>query len=181
MKKIIVSLFAILSIISCGTKQTDSANDSNGDSTIVVVPDTAIYGKCGDGTSMHSIQLITDEGETMNVIVDEDNGSTIYGGLLAGDRLTVTCSSVDNELLAMKVVNLTTLLGRWTSLDRNFEILEDGSVHSSVQAESKPYTAWQMVNAKLLLNADTFDIVSLGADSLSLENENGIFVYKRQR
>ena len=27
---------------------------------------------------------------------------------------------------------------------------------------------------------DTFDIITLGADSLELENNRGIFVYKRQ-
>ena len=72
------------------------------------------------------------------------------------------------------------LQGRWTSLDKNFTINEDGSIESNIQAESKPYTAWTICNARLILNTDTFDVLSLGADSLELESAKGIFVYKRQ-
>ncbi len=54
-------------------------------------------------------------------------------------------------------------------------------VKSNLAAESNPYTQWQMVNARIILNADTFDILTLGADSMELENSKGIFIYKRQR
>ena len=86
----------------------------------------------------------------------------------------------EQGLIATQVINLTTLLGKWTSLDKNFEILEGGIVQSSVQAESNPWTSWKLLNGRLVLNADTFKISCLGADSLYLENEKGIFVYKRQ-
>lgn len=76
-------------------------------------------------------------------------------------------------------INLTTLLGNWTSLDRNFEIKEDGTVTSSLQSEKNPWTAWKIWNGKLVLSKDTFDIESLGADSLSLENKSGLFVFTR--
>lgn len=35
------------------------------------------------------------------------------------------------------------------------------------------------INGKLILSSDTFDIYSLGADSLYLENTEGIYGYKR--
>lgn len=45
--------------------------------------------------------------------------------------------------------------------------------------EPKPYTEWKILNGELILSADTFDIYSLGADSLYLENSDGIYGYKR--
>ena len=99
---------------------------------------------------------------------------------MAGDRLAVVEGpEVDGEKLAKKVINITTLLGKWTSLDKNFEIQDDGTVRSTVQAEKNPWTSWKIVNGRLVLNRDTFDINNLGSDSLYLENKNGIFVYKR--
>ncbi len=80
-----------------------------------------------------------------------------------------------------KVINLTSLMGKWTSIDKNFDIKDDGVVESHISAESKPYTSWKILNGKLLLSTDTFEILNLGPDSLSLENNKGIFVYKRQK
>ena len=104
----------------------------------------------------------------------------MQGGLLVGDRLAVIgATDRDGERVATKVINLTTLQGKWTSLDKNFEILEGGLIKSNVTAESNPWTEWKILNGQLLLNRDTFDIDQLSADSLYLENHDGIFVYKR--
>ena len=78
------------------------------------------------------------------------------------------------------MVNLTTLLGKWTALDKNFELQEGGVAVSNV-TEPKPITEWKISNGRLVLSADTFDIYELGADSLFLENDNGIYTYKRIR
>lgn len=165
---------------SCGGKKTEPVA-SDADSIVATVKDNALYGTCGDATSMNSIQLIADDGTEHTLIVDVDSGSVILGGLMSGDRLTALCSKIDGDVRADRVVNITTLMGQWTSLDRNFELCEDGSVNSNVSAESRPYTAWSFVNTNLILNTDTFSILSLGADSLELENDKGIFVYKRKR
>ena len=90
-------------------------------------------------------------------------------------------TDIYGEKTAGIVVNLTTLEGKWTSLDRNFEIVDGGEVLSTVQSETNPYTSWKIHNGKLLMGRDSFDVVSLGADSLELENSKGIFVYKRQK
>ena len=144
--------------------------------------DSTIYGVCGDGTMMHSLQLITDGGDTITFALPDsaDGTQIVVGGLLAGDRLAVVeGKSIDGEKYARKVINLTTLQGKWTSIDKNFEILEGGEVKSGVEAEKNPWTTWKILNGKLLLNRDTFDIDNLGSDSLYLENKVGIFVYKR--
>ena len=145
-------------------------------------PDSTVYGVCGEGTSMHSLQLITDVGDTLEYAVydDGDQPSDVQGGLMAGDHVAVIGTVVDGERVAQKVINVTTLLGKWTSIDKNFEIEEGGVVKSNIKAETSPWTSWKIFNGKLVLNKDTFEVDHLGADSLYLENDKGIFSFKRQ-
>ena len=187
MKKIILVALPLLvaAFLIAGCKDKNKNNVGDGiDSTDVesMVSDSTVYGVCGENTAMHSLELITDAGDTLRFVLNEDeNGDVnVLGGLLAGDRLAVVEGpEVDGEKLAKKVINITTLLGKWTTLDKNFEIQDDGTVRSTVQAEKNPWTSWKIVNGRLVLNRDTFDINNLGSDSLYLENKNGIFVYKR--
>lgn len=155
--------------------------------------DSTVYGVCGEGTSMHSLELITDTGDTLTYTIldneaDYDGGETsegivshVEGGLMAGDKVAVTGQKIDGELVADRVINVTSLLGHWTSIDKNFEIEEGGTVRSNVKAETAPWTSWKILNGQLLLNRDTFDITSLGADSLYIENSKGIYTFKRQK
>ena len=187
MKKLIVVALPLLvaAFLIAGCKDKNKNNVGDGiDSTDVelMVSDSTVYGVCGENTAMHSLELITDAGDSWRFVLNEDeNGDiNVLGGLMAGDRLAVVEGpEVDGEKVAKKVINITTLLGKWTSLDKNFEIQDDGTVRSTVQAEKNPWTSWKIVNGRLVLNRDTFDINNLGSDSLYLENKNGIFVYKR--
>ena len=159
----------------------------------VEVADSTVYGVCGSGTSMHSLELVTDAGDTLTYIIldseaDMDGGETkgvvsnVEGGFMAGDKMAVTgMETVEGELVATRAINVTSLLGHWTSIDRNFVIEEGGTVHSEVKAETNPWTSWKILNGQLLLNRDTFDLTSLSADSLYLENPKGIHIYKRQK
>lgn len=185
MKKLF-SLFALivaLCFVITGCHETTKKAETN-DSIVAEpsTPDSTIYGVCGDGTAMHTLELITDAGDTLQYMFGEGDDSPVVGGLLAGDRLAVVEGpDVDGDKTADKIINLTTLIGKWTSLDKNFEIEEGGVVKSNVEAERKPWTSWKILNGQLLLNRDTFDIDNLGSDTLALENRNGIFVYKRVR
>ena len=176
-----VILLGMMSVVACKHKQSSSnleIKDSLNDSSVT---DTTLYGLCGEGSSMHNLELITDLGDTLKFMaMDEGSDSAvILGGLLAGDRLAVIGHEVNGERYAQRVINLTTLLGKWTSLDKNFEILEGGQIKNNVKAETNPWTSWKICNGKLLLNKDTFVIDNLGADSLYLENKDGIFAFKR--
>lgn len=154
--------------------ETEQTQKSDNDSTV--------YGVCGDGTAMHTLELITDAGDTLTYMIDdEEDQSPVVGGLFSGDRMAVIGHKEGSDLVATKIINLTTLTGKWTSLDKNFKILEGGQVKSYAKAENNPWTSWKILNGKLLLNKDTFDIDNLGADSLYLENKNGIFTFKRQK
>ncbi len=183
MNKIIYALSVmLLTGVFCGCKNDKAGNVVDAKDSIADggIKDTAIYGVVGEGTSMHMLEVITADGKTLTFENgDEDSLSDVQGGIFSGDRVTLVACGTENSKRVQKLVNLTSLLGKWVSLDRNFEIKEDGSIESSQKAESNPYTQWQMCNTRIILNKDTFDIVLLGPDSLYLENNEGIFAYKR--
>lgn len=177
-----------LMLLSClmacnGNKQKGSDTDVN--ATDTAAADSTLYGICGEGTAMHTLQLITLTGDTLNLSLlpddDADTPATVNGGLMCGDHLAVLATTTADGPVATKVINLTSLMGRWTSISRNFVIEEGGIVTSDVKAETHPYTSWKIFNGQLLLGRDTFNIVTLGPDSLAIENHNGIYLYKRQR
>ena len=175
-------MVALFAASSCKNKSNTPVISPN-DSTEVETDanDSTIYGVCGEGTSMHELQLVSDDGDTLQVFISDEDPNIVQGGLLAGDRIAlIGYKAQDGELMAQKVINLTSLLGKWTSLDKNFDIMEGGEVKNNVQAETNPWTSWKILNGKLLLNKDTFDIDKLGPDSLLLENQQGIYTFKRQ-
>ncbi len=178
-----------LVLLSClmacnGNKQKNTDNSAATDTATAA--DSTLYGICGEGTAMHTLQLITLTGDTLNLSLlpddddDADTRATVNGGLMCGDHLAVLATTTADGPIATKVINLTSLMGRWTSISRNFVIEEGGIVTSDVKAETRPYTSWKIFNGQLLLGRDTFNIVTLGPDSLAIENHNGIYLYKRQ-
>lgn len=145
--------------------------------------DKTLYGVCGDATTMNTLQLITDLGDTLDIslVGSDDNAVEVKGGLLAGDRMAVLKDETQEGNVAASVVNITSLLGRWSSIDKDFVIQEGGIVESNVKAEHDSWVSWKLHDGKLLLNKDTFDINTLGSDSLYLENDKGIYVYTRRK
>lgn len=178
------ALMGAASVLSGCNDKANKTNTNGADSTVVEngVPDSTVYGTCGEGTTMNSLELITDAGDTLQYLLADGGGEEqgVQGGLLAGDRMAVIEGQpLDGDKVADKVINLTTLLGKWVSLDKNFEIMEGGTVKSYLKAESKPWTTWKIVNGNLVFNRDTFMIDKLANDSLYIENKDGIFTYKR--
>ena len=179
-------LFLVLMLAACDAKKGKTQVEDTDE--VVEVNDTTVYGVCGEGTSMHSLEIITDVGDTLvytllsqDAETEVETPSDVQGGLMAGDKMAVTGHKTADELVADRVINVTSLLGHWTSIDKNFTIEEGGTVHSAVKAETNPWTSWKILNGSLLLNRDTFAIDGLSADSLYLENANGIFTFKRQK
>lgn len=178
-------LFLVLMLAACDAKKKQQIEDTD---EVAEVNDTTVYGVCGEGTSMHSLEIITDAGDTLvytllsqDAETEVETPSDVQGGLMAGDKMAVTGHKTADELVADRVINVTSLLGHWTSIDKNFTIEEGGTVHSAVKAETNHWTSWKILNGSLLLNRDTFAIEGLSADSLYLENQNGIFTFKRQK
>lgn len=178
---IVVAMLALFAANSCKNKRQASVISPTDSMQVEEVDDSTIYGVCGEGTSMHSLELLADSGDSLTVIIDDEDSDVVKGGLLSGDRIAlVAYEDANGEHVARNVINLTSLLGKWTSIDKNFEILEGGEVRNNVKAETNPWTSWKILNGRLLLNTDTFNISKLGPDSLFLENRVGIFVFKRQ-
>lgn len=178
---IAVALAMLMPLGSCGDKKAKPIISPKDSVAVENVVDSTLYGVCGEGTSMHVLQLLTDAGDSVNIFISDEEPGIVQGGLLAGDRLAVVATKgIDGEIQAQHVINLTSLIGKWTSLDKNFEIIEGGVVKNNVKAETNPWTSWKILNGKLLLNTDTFSINNLGPDSLYLENSVGIFTFKRQ-
>lgn len=181
MKKILILACAAFLVIACEKK-----NDAK---PIVEqieenVSDSTLYGVCGKGTMMHTLELITNMEDTLQILINDDESDQatfVEGGMMCGDRMAVTAYKTDEGWVASRIINMTSLLGKWGSIDKNFELTEDGEVKSSVKLESNTWTSWRILNGHLMLNRDTFDIVSLSGDSLEIENSLGIYAFKRLR
>ena len=174
----------ICGFVSCKDNKTKN-NDNATDSTIInkaTAVDSTVYGKVVDG-GQSVFLLQTDAGDTVEYVLENELGEPINveGGYNVGDRLAVISYKLNGENIVRKAINLLSLQGHWTSLDKNFTIEEGGVVHSSVEAEKNPWTSWKIINGKVMLNRQEFDVVTLGADSLALEDSTGIYVYKRQK
>ena len=183
MKKIFslaIIMIVVTIAVSCNGNKNKNENAGQNKPAMVDEADSTIYGRCGEGTSMNMLQLLTDKGDTLSfTLISADTTANVQGGLLAGDRLAVlACKDADGEMFANTVINLTTLLGKWSDINRTFDIQEGGTVECSNQ-EPKPYVDWRILNGKLILTSDTFSIYKLDPDSLMLENNQGIYAYKR--
>ena len=176
----IMSLFILAVAISCKDNKPKSVMSQSGEvEDSVSTNDSTIYGTMVDG-GMNSTILLTDNGDTVEYLVNPDDTlEVVKGGKINGDRFAIIGYKEYGDNFMRSAINLTSLLGNWSSLDRNFEIKEGGTVTSSLQSEKNPWTAWKIWNGKLILSKDTFDVENLGADTLSLENKAGIFVFTR--
>ena len=121
----IMSLFILAVVISCKDSkpksmmsETEEAEDS------VATNDSTIYGTMVDG-GMNSIVLLTDHGDTLEYLVNpNDTFEVVKGGKINGDRFAIIGYKEYGDNFMRSAINLTSLLGNWSSLDRNFEIKE---------------------------------------------------------
>ena len=144
--------------------------------------DQTIYGICGNGTAMNTLQLLTDSGDTLtlDLTAAQDKGQ-IFGGLQVGDRMAVLANSGKTE--ATLVINQNTLLGDWVMpnpIDGSSEVgirIKEGGIAESIDQSSIIYKTWKISNGKLEIlsqregggdmeEINLYEIVKLGADSL---------------
>lgn len=187
---------ALLMMGSCGNKSEKVPFD-NGDSSAVANADPTIYGVCGEATSMNTLQLITDMGDTLSIdmSIAQENGH-VYGGVQPGDRMAVLANKERTE--AEMVINQATLLGNWVMpnpLDGSDEVgisLKEGGIAESIDQGSIIYKTWRLSRGKLEVvqvreggseEEETYyyDIVKLGADSLVYKDGDELYEYSRQK
>jgi hypothetical protein len=187
-----IALLISLLFVSCGNKKVNSYSDNT--DTVAVdsqqIRDKTVYGICGESTAMNTLQLITDNGDTLMLsTIDANDDNMILGGLSCNDKLAVLLNA--DKTSATQVINLTTLLGYWVEPNpidgSNVQgvALKEGGIATSINMSTLIYKTWRMFNGKLLLTStsegssnteegiDTFKIKSLGADSLTIINSNG--------
>lgn len=106
MKKLVyvtIALVALFAANSCKNKNNVPVI-SAADSVEVedAMNDSTIYGVCGEGTSMHSLELISDDGDTLSVFIDDENPDVVQGGLLAGDRIALIGYKAEERFLRLQ-------------------------------------------------------------------------------
>ena len=172
-------------MMSCGGRgggqQTAVAEDDT--SAVNVIPtDKTLYGLCGDGTAMNTLQLLRDNGDTLVLsITNAMEAGQVFGGLQVGDRIAVFPNATNSE--AVIVINQNALLGDWVMpnpIDGSSEVgirIKEGGVAESIDQSNIIYKTWKIFNGKLEIlsqregggdmeEINLYDFVFLGPDSL---------------
>ena len=204
-KKVFIGMMiaGIMILSSCGGKQQQQFVEET-DSTEVenVIPrDKTIYGLCGEGSAMNTLELITDSGDTLTLsLTNAQEAGQVFGGLHVSDRMAVLANDAKTE--ASLVINMSTLLGDWVMenpIDGSSEVgirIKEGGIAESIDQSAIIYRTWKIVNGKLEITSvreggaeeeeiNLYDILILGADTLAyktigkMRDEEETFKYSR--
>lgn len=192
-------LFAIISVCimmsSCGNKQQPQQSTESDSTEFVDDKPISIYGTCGDGSAMNTLQLITDAGDTLNLAIRNSQDSVrVMGGYDAGDRMAVLMTK-DKKTIIL-AINETTLLGDWwqpNPIDGTSYMgikLKDGGSAESLEQNGIVYKSWKVIGGKLVLTCyreggveedetTEYTITKLDGDSLVFGVGDDIFEYGR--
>lgn len=194
----IVVAAAVLTMGSCGNKGQQINYDyaDSAEVETIINRDTTVYGICGDGSAMNTLQLLTDSGDTLNLSLEEaQEANQCFGGFSGGDRMAVLQK---DKTTAKRVINLSTLMGNWVmpnpldgSSETGFRIKEGGIV-DGIDQSSLIFKSWRIYNGQLEMivvreggseveESLIYDFVSLGADSLLLKDAEDVYRYGRQQ
>ena len=151
-------LLLLLSLFSCTDSQKKQKTIETKPNIIVKPLDEipGIYeahGYIGDGTSMNSIEFITDEGDTLTLVA---NSQSVAGGVKVGDEVQIVYNVMKDENVASVVVNLTTLAHVWVQkgLDGKEQSLElDSAGRATTYNMSIDYDTWRVESGQLLLSS----------------------------
>ena len=196
MKKFALSaLVAVVLLAGCGESLNkkvpfEEVNISQ------IVRDTMIYGFCGEGSAMNTLQIITDTGDTLTLsTTGARERGLVLGGYAVGDEMAVSVNA--DTTAATLVVNKSALNGNWVlpnpvdgSSEMGISILKGGTAES-IDQSTIVYKSWRLFNGKLQIVATrddgidmeevlVFSIKKLTADSLILYDGEDIFDYSRQ-
>lgn len=192
-----LAVAVVLSMSSCGGKTRPVPFDSGDSTDMSAMQDPTIYGICGDGTAMNTLQIVTDLGDTirLDITYARDNNQ-VFGGLQAGDRMAVVPNAKKTE--ALMVINQAALLGNWVMpnpLDGSDEVgfrIKEGGIVEGIEQSSIAYKTWRLVRGKLELvdiregggeeeEITLYDIVKVTPDSLIIKDSEDTYEYGRQQ
>ena len=199
MKKL--AFLTILSAIivlfgSCGNRAQKVPFD-NGDSANSAKADPTLFGVCGVETSMNTLQLITDTGDTLQLdLTNARDNDHVFGGLQVGDRMAVIAN--DERTEAVMVINQVALLGNWVMpnpIDGSDEVgisIKEGGIAESIEQSSIIYKTWKLTCGKLEIvlvreggteeeETYLYDLVKLSPDSLVYKDVDDTYEYSCQK
>lgn len=181
---------------SCGNK-TEKVPFDNGDSAYAAKDDPTLFGVCGVETSMNTLQLITDTGDTLQLdLTNARDNEKVLGGLQVGDRMAVIANDDCTE--AVIVINQAALLGNWVMpnpIDGSDEVgicIKEGGIAESIEQSTIIYKTWKLTRGKLEIvlvreggteeeETYLYDLVKLTPDSLIYKDADDTFEYSRQK
>lgn len=188
MKKFVfvgVMTAVMFSLGSCGGGKQQQQEEVSQDTTRVEdlgIMDRTIYGICTDGTAMNTLEMITDNGDTLTLsLTRAQESGKVLGGLQAADRVAVLANKAKTE--AELVINLNTLMGDWVMpdpIDGSSEIgirIKEGGVAESIDQSTIIYRTWKIFNGNLDIllvregggdqeEENRYEILTLGPDTL---------------
>ena len=206
MKKILFFVMVAAGIMvlgSCGGNK-QQGGDTEADSTDIadLIPrDNTIYGLCSGGTAMNTLEMVTDNGDTLSLsLAKAQEAGKVFGGLQVADRLAVIADKDKKE--AQIVINLNTLMGDWVMpdpIDGSAEIgirIKEGGVAESIDQSTIIYRTWKIFNGDLEIllvregggdeqEENRYEILTLGPDTLAYRtigkarDETETFEYSR--
>ena len=190
-----LAALAMTTLVNCGNKtEQGPAIDSD---TVVVENNNPVtlFGVCAEGTAMNTLQMITDNNDTLSLGIDKAmEAGQVFGGLLAGDRMAVMVNSARTE--ASFVLNINTLLGQWfmpNPLDGSSVVgidLKDGGIAESIEQSNIIYKTWRIADGKLTISLvreggseeeedEVYNLLMLNSDSLVYANPDDTLRYSR--
>ena len=189
---------------SCGGSKQQAQTEETEDTTKVenvILRDQTIYGVCTEGTAMNTLEMTTDNGDTLMLSLTnaQENGK-VFGGLQVADRVAVVADKTKKE--AKLVINLNTLMGDWVMpdpIDGSAEIgirIKEGGVAESIDQSVIVYRTWKIFNGDLEIElmregggdeeeSNRYEILTLGPDTLAYRtlgkprDETETFEYSR--
>lgn len=186
MKKLVILSVAMttMMLLSCGGKQQSQAEETQDSINIeeIVPRDHTIYGVCTDGTAMNTLEMVTDNGDTLTLsLTTAQEVGKVFGGLQVSDRVAVMADNAKKE--AKLVINLNTLMGDWVMpdpIDGSSEIgirIKEGGVAESIDQSVIVYRTWKIFNGELEIElmregggdeeeVNRYEILALGPDTL---------------
>ena len=196
---------AFIGMGSCGAPRPQQVYADDTDSTDVeedMVPrDHTIYGLCGNGSSMNTLEVLTDNGDTLLLsMAPALEANKVFGGLEVGDRVAVMANAKRSE--ATEIINLNSLLGDWVMpdpIDGSEEVgirIKEGGVAESIEMTNIYYRTWKIYDGKLEIlsvregggdaeETNLYEILILGSDTLAYKtvgksrDEEETFEYNR--
>ena len=205
-KSVFLGVFVagVLLFGSCGGNKQQQYVEEDDNSTSMEdkeVRDHTIYGICAAGTTMNTLQMITDSGDTLKLNISRANEmGKVFGGLQPSDRLAVLPDS--SGRMALQVINLSTLMGDWVMpdpIDGSAEVgirIKEGGIAESIEQSVIMYRTWKIVNGDLEIQLvregggdeqedNLYELLILGPDTLAYRtlgrarDETETFEYNR--